>query len=194
MSMIGWLLAVSPAQVGSLQQAPALVADLVRMAQEDSWRLAGYAQEETAETKQRRANLAHAAPFAEALCLEKSWDILQHLLTGYPGDEAAPGNMLMTGTALGEDAGYGPTVLHDVAETQDFARFLAATGMAEVEGRATYASLSSSGTYGLPGGGNVSPAEFEEDIRAEVRGYLPKLQRYVSSAASSGHGLLFWIS
>jgi len=37
----------------------------------------------------------------------------------------APGDMLMSGTPLGRDLGYGPVRLHDPVETRSFRDFLA---------------------------------------------------------------------
>jgi Domain of unknown function (DUF1877) len=70
-------------------------------------------------------------PFEQALNLEKSWHILHYLVTGHTDDSSAPGDALLTGESLGEDAGYGPARLHDEIKTREFGQFLETLDLAE---------------------------------------------------------------
>jgi hypothetical protein len=140
MSMICRLLGLSSAQIGALRAMPTLATDLAGVAQSDQMmarldaamaqmppqrRAATEAQfrasldatpamrEAQARIGEARARIAGIGPFEETLSLEKSWHMIHYLVTGHTDDSDAPGNALLAGEPLGEDAGYGPARLHD---------------------------------------------------------------------------------
>ena len=109
MSMICWLLGVSPAQIAAFARTPTLTGDAARVASDDARkdRMAPYLAAMTPEERrlydereradrnaypeleqaeirlsEARSRIAPFAPFEKALCLEKSWQMLHYLITG----------------------------------------------------------------------------------------------------------------
>ena len=220
MSMICWLLGLTPAQIGALRAAPSLATDLARVtpARQHEERLAEmlkqmppekraaaearqaqFAQMPAFKEAQRQnaealARLAGLGPIGPALSLEKSWHMLHYLLTGDVYGLPAPGNGLLSGNPVGEDvAGYGPARLIEPTETQDFAGFLAPLDVAQLEARVNYQGMLSAKVYGTPMG-RGSEAEFEGELRREVARYFPKLRDYVAGVAERGGGVLIWLT
>jgi Domain of unknown function (DUF1877) len=179
MSMIGYVLGVSSAQIAALLAAPSLASNLAKVAQDqhskrrraEVWsrmppekreeaqaryqtmleRMPG-AKEAEAQNAKARARLEEIGPLEEALCLEKSWHMLHYLFTGHVDPWQAPGNALLTGEELGEDVGYGPPRLHREKETADFARFLEALDLARLNERVNYQEMFRIGVYSMPMG------------------------------------------
>lgn len=108
MSMICWLLGVSPAQIMGFEKTPTLAGDAARVASDDARkeRMAPYLAAMTPEQRrfhdereradrktypeleqaeiglrESRNRIASLAPFERALCLEKSWQMLHYLMT-----------------------------------------------------------------------------------------------------------------
>ena len=219
MSMICWILGVSPAQIGALRATPALARDLALVARDEQQkgllaeRMSRMSPErrEAAEARQRtilermperkeaearmaalRARLEPLGPFEPALDLEKSWHLLHYLFTGSVDAAAAPAGALMGGDAVGGDGGYGPARLHDAEQTQDFARFLATLDLAGLQARVDYQEMSRIPLYGMPMGG--PEPELESELRAEVATYFPRLRDYVARMAEKEYGLLIWLT
>jgi hypothetical protein len=220
MSMMCWMLGLSPAQIAALRANPSLAGDLAGLAQDEQLQARRAAvmsrlppeKREAAEARYRalmeripdakeaearkaaaRARLEPMGPFEQALDLAKSWHILHYLFTGHIDDAKAPGDALLTGEELGDDVGYGPARLHDEKETQDFARFLNALDVARLQERLNYKEMSRVGVYSMPMGPG-SDAEFEAELRAEVGVYFPRLRDYVGRMAEKQDGLLIWLS
>jgi hypothetical protein len=150
MSLICWVLGVTPAQIGALRAMPSLASNLVLVAQEDHFKARfdeavkrmspeqrkqfetnrakfeadPAAKEAQARHTEARERIVGLGPFEQAVSLEKSWHILHYLFTGHVGPSSAPGDLLLTGEDLGDDVGYGPPRLHDETTTRDFSRFL----------------------------------------------------------------------
>jgi hypothetical protein len=138
MSMMCWVLGVTPAQIAALRAKPALVSKLALVAQIDLLRshLDALTQRMSAEQRaqfeasqaqlaanpagkeaeasvvEARAALVPLGPIERALSLEKSWHMLHYLFTGHVGTWH-PGELLPSGTIPGEDAAHGPDRLHD---------------------------------------------------------------------------------
>jgi hypothetical protein len=220
MSMMCWMLGLSPAQITALRANPSLASDLAGLAQDEQLQARRAAamsrlppeKREAAEARYRalmermpeakeaearkaasRARLEPVGPFEQALDLEKSWHIFHYLFTGHIDAAKAPGDALLTGEELGDDLGYGPARLHDEKETQDFARFLNALDVARLQERLNYKEMSRLGVYSMPMGPG-SDAEFEAELRAEVGAYFPRLRDYVVRMAEKQDGLLIWLS
>jgi hypothetical protein len=219
MSMIGWVLALSPRQIDALRAAPTLAKNVVMLA-EHEYRTARRAivmsrlppeQREAAaarasasmETPERKAwererieaqaKLVGMGPFQQALDLEKSWHLLHYVLSGNVGPSRAPGDALLTGEELGDDVGYGPARLHDAVGTQAFAHFLHALDTNRLQERINYREMSRVGVYSMPLG-SATDSEYERELRDELAAYFPLLRDYVIAAANAQSGLLTWIS
>jgi hypothetical protein len=184
MSMICSVLGLSPAQITALRATPSIASDLAQMTQD---------QQLGAQEAKVRARLEQLGPFEQPLDLEKSWHILHYLFTGHIDASKAPGDALLTGEELGDDVGYGPARLHDEKETQDFARFLAGSDVARLQGLVNYREMSRAGIYSMPMGPG-SDAEYDAGLRAEVGSYFPPLREYVVRMAAKQFGLLIWLS
>jgi Domain of unknown function (DUF1877) len=220
MSMMCWMLGLSPAQIAALRANPSLASDLAGLAQDEQMQarraaamsrlppekreaaearyrdlMARIPEAKEAETRKAaaRTRLEPIGPFEQALDLEKSWHILHYLFTEHIDDANAPGDALLTGEELGDDLAYGPARLHDEKETQDFARFLNALDVARLQERVNYREMLRVGVYSMPMG-QYSDAEFEAQLRAEVGSYFPRLRDYAVRMAEKQDGLLIWLS
>jgi hypothetical protein len=223
MSIIGWILGLSPSQIAALQATPAAVRDLVEVTQADAsaadlaealsrmtpeQRKAAEArnlaldqmpgqEEARSHLAAARKRLGRSGTLRQALCIEKSWHILHYLFTGHVDPSEAPGNALLTGEPLGDDLGYGPARLHGAKETRDFADFLAAQNVMRLQQRVNYHEMSSIPLYGMPASSRADAdtvAEYESALREEVAYFFPRLRDYVSAMAERQNGLLLWFS
>jgi hypothetical protein len=144
MSMIAYVLGLTPVQIAALRTTPSLAADVVKAAQYDAstaYRdemLSRLPQEKRKQAEANRAEfdatptqkqlrvlvdgsrerIKPIGPFEPALSLEKSWHILHYLFTGHIGPAKAPADLLLSGQPLGEDVGYGPSRLRGPTETR----------------------------------------------------------------------------
>jgi len=219
MSMIGWVQALTPAQIGALRAVPSRASALARIAQDSQMQAAldeilnrlpperreaaqarRRAHEETPAAKELAARRAQArveidalGPFEPALDLEKSWHMLHYLFTGHVDAADAPGDTLMTGDDIGDDVGYGPCRLHEAAETAAFAAFLKTQDLARLQARINLREMTQLQVYGMPRGPDAD-AVYEGELRAEVAVYFPRLRDYVAAAADKHDGLLLWVS
>jgi len=219
MSMIGWVQALSPTQIDTLRAKPSLASTLAMAATVEQMdadlaetlsRLPPQ-RKEAAEARRRafeqspagqklkeqqaraRAAIDSLGPLAPALSLEKSWHVLHYLFTGHADASDAPGDTLLTGEEIGDDIGYGPCRLHDVAETAAFARFLETQDLARLKARVNYREMSQMQIYAVPMG-RGSDGEYENELREEVGVYFPRLRDYVAATAKRQNGLLLWAS
>jgi Domain of unknown function (DUF1877) len=219
MSMMCWVLGLSPAQIGALRATPSLTSDLTRVAENDEARArreemtkrmspeqrsasearrqafeaTPVAREALTRIAEARARLAGIGPFEPALDLAKSWHMLHYLFTGHVDDSNAPGNALLTGESIGDDVGYGPARLHDETATREFARFLETVDVARLQARVNLREMTRLRVYAMPMGPG-SDAEYESELRAEVAHYVPLLRDYVARMSEKRYGLLTWVS
>lgn len=219
MSMICWVIGLTPAQIAVLRKTPSLTTDLVLVAEDEQMKARvaerinrlPSEQRAAAEARDRasqqtpddqefatqlaaaRANVEPLGPFEPALDLEKSWHILHYLFTGHVDESDAPGNAMLTGEEVGEDVGYGPPRLHDVKETQAFADFLKTQDLTRLQERVNYREMLKMRVYSIPMG-QGSDGDHEEGLRTEVASYFPPLRDYVAAMAEKGDGLLLWVS
>jgi len=218
MSMICWVLGLTPAQISALRATPSLVSNLVLVIHDDESKarfdeaIKGMSPEQrkqretnratfegSPERRESQARLAEArervaalGPFEPALDLVKSWHILHYLFTGHVGPASAPGDLLLTGEGLGEDVGYGPARLHGPTETRDFSRFLETQDLARLQARVNRREMDRLGVYAHPFG-PTSDAEHESEVRDAVGYYFPLLRGYVRKMSDKGNGLLVWV-
>jgi hypothetical protein len=219
MSMICRVLGLSPAQIKAVRAAPSLASDLAKVTDHDQLQArldeaakrlspeqrraieAPYraaletpgAKEAQARIAEARARLSGIGPFEQALSLEKSWHILHYLMTGHVDPSNAPGDALLTGEDLGEDVGYGPARLHDPPQVLEFSRFMEALDLPRLEERVNLREMMRVGVYAMPMGPG-SDAEDENELRAEVDRYFPRLRDYVARMSAKQFGLLVWLS
>ncbi len=192
--MNGWLLGVSPMQIGALRDTPSLASDVANVAQFDVRNSSADMREFEAQLAEAPAKVATLGPYPPGLGLGKSWHILHYLFTGDAWAASVPGDALFTGEGLGDDVGYGPARLHGVEETRDFAQFLQTVEVARLQERVDYEDMARNHIYGLPGAGYGPIAEGEREIRDEIAANVPLLKQYVASAAAARNGILVWLS
>jgi hypothetical protein len=169
MSMLCYVLEVSPAQIKVLRATPSLATDVAMAAMDEG-------------------DVSQFGPLEEALDLQKSWHMMHYLFTGSIDDMRSPGAGLLSGEELGEDIGYGPVRLHGEKATAAFARFLESLDREGLLARMNIAEMTNAGVYSMPGG------DEEDGIREEVGYYFPRLRDYVVQAAQRQGGLLTWLS
>jgi hypothetical protein len=218
MSMTCSVLGVTSAQIHALRAKPALVSKLALVARIDLLRAhlddltqrmtpeqraqfeASQAQfaaspgakEAEASVADARAALAPLRPIEKALSLEKSWHMLHYLFTGHAGTGHAPGDLLLSGEELGEDAGYGPARLHDEVKTSEFSRFLEGQDLARLRARTDFDAMHRAGV--LYGTGEPGDEALHKMLHEEIAIYFQLLRDYVRAMAVKGNGLLVWIS
>lgn len=156
-----------------------------------------------ARLSEARDRLTPIGPFEKALSLEKSWHMLHYLMTGHGWDiirdmengrvAAAPGDALLTGKSLGEDAGYGPARLHDVKATAEFAHFLETQNVAMLQSRVNLKRMRAEQIYAMPMG-PAGDSAYESELRAEVAHFFPLMRDYVVTLARKRYGLLVWLN
>jgi hypothetical protein len=219
MSMICFVLGITPAQIGALRATPSLASDVATAAYggQHTTRfdemLKGMPPEQRKQFEENRAaieadpamkesqaifaeareKVAAIGPFEQAISLEKSWHMLHYLFTGHVGPANAPGDLLLTGEDVGEDVGYGPARLHDAAATRRFSDFLQTQDVARLQARISLEEMRRDGVYAIPMG-RGSAAEHEGELREEVGMFFPRLRDYVRAMSAKGNGLLLWVS
>jgi Domain of unknown function (DUF1877) len=214
MSMICYVLGLSPAQIKALQTTPSLAGDVVQVKLDERSRMSPAAytrwrrmieqspgKEALEQVDAARPQVDRIGPFEELLNLKKTWHILHYLFTGHLDKSKAPGDALLSGQELGDDEmGYGPARLHDEQETAEFSRFLNALEVEQLQAQAKYprwhASERPPGVYGVypDPSGRGSDAEHKRALRAIVATYFPLLRDYTARMAEKQYGLLVWLS
>jgi uncharacterized protein DUF1877 len=218
MSMTCSVLGVTSAQIHALRAKPPLVSKLALVARIDLLRshLDALTQRMTAEQRAQfeasqaqfaaspgakeaeasvadaRAALVPLGPIEKALSLEKSWHMIHYLFTGHAGTGHAPGDLLLSGEELGEDAGYGPARLHDEVKTSEFGRFLEGQDLARLRARTNFDAMNRAGV--LYGTGEPGDEALHKMLHEEIAIYFQLLRDYVRAMADKGNGLLVWIS
>jgi hypothetical protein len=174
MSMISWVLGMTPAQIDGVRAHPALAEVITR-------------------GNFRDPRLSLLGRWEAPLDLEKSWHILHYLFTGHVDASPAPGDTLVNGEAVGPNVGYGPARLHGPQATAAFAAFLAGQDADRLVQRIDIARMVGVGVYGLPVGAADDPTA-AEGVAREVRSYFPPLRAYVDQMAAKEDGLLVWLA
>jgi Domain of unknown function (DUF1877) len=150
------------------------------------------AKEAEASVADARTALAPLGPIEKSISLEKSWHMLHYLFTGHVGTGHAPGDLLLSGEELGEDAGYGPARLHDERKTSEFSRFLEGQDLARLRARTDFDAMIRAGV--LYGAGEPGDEALHQMLHEEIAIYFQLLRDYVRAMADKGNGLLVWIS
>lgn len=169
MSMMGWVLGVTPAQMRAFRANPDLAGEVAIAAEEG------------------RHEMAEApGPLARPLGLEKSWHLLHYAFTGTAGPSGMPAGALMDGEEMGKDFGYGPARLLGVDATRAFSDFLRNVDVHQLQTRMNATQMEHDGVYAAPGD--------DGEVREEFELYFPQLREYVHRMADEHGGLLVWIS
>ena len=174
MSILCYVMGLSPDQVKALRATPDLATEIVMATVGEG-------------------DVSQLGPLQKPLDLHKSWHMLHYLFTGHVDASDAPGNALLTGAPLGEDVGYGPARIHDESRTQEFGQFLATVDLARLQASVNFQEMTRIRVYAMPMGPG-SDAEYENELRAEVAQYFPLLRNYVGEMAAKKCGLLIWVS
>ncbi|HEY3812971.1 MAG TPA: DUF1877 family protein [Caulobacteraceae bacterium] len=208
MSMICTVLGISPSIVAAIREKPMMASALaqnpggasIALVDKAESLLARMPPEQQEIVKARlaavRAQLeaqgGAAAPSPQTqgleppLDLHKSWHLLHYVFSGRVDDAPPPEGELMGGEAMGQDLGYGPPHLHDVAATRTFADFLAAQTVDALQARIDLDKMDDIYVYG--------GLDDEEEIRDDLEHFFPRLRDYVVAMADKGYGLLIWLS
>ncbi len=134
--------------------------------------------EESDRAKQRAAHVA----LEPAICLEKAWDVIEHILTN-DGHNAVDG--LFVGANVGSNLGYGPAFLRDVVQTASLSDRL---NHRATEDFMSGVDLSSADKlYAME---NADAGAMREVFDT----YFPALRAYAAEARANGNCLLTWIS
>lgn len=207
MSIIGWVMGVTSAQIAALRATPLFVGGLIKVAQDEHFKARfdelikrmSPAQIKRFEENQvpasadaeTRRQVASLGAFESAITLEKSWYMLHYLFTGHVGLGNAPGDFLLTGEELGDDLGYGPARLHDEMATRDFRDYLDRQEVARLQGRIDLKEMERAGVYAMPLGSG-SDEEYTKELRSDVALFFTLLRDYVRKQSDKGNGLLLW--
>ena len=118
--------------------------------------------------------------------LEKMWHAVHLGLTGNAYGGSWPANFLLSdsGTAVGEDTGFGSPKLFDAEQTRQIADILRAMPLSDFQERTTNAKLAASEIYPMVWD---EPAD---EIRSEIDQYLDEVRRIVELASQNGWSLL----
>ncbi|MCC7387101.1 MAG: YfbM family protein [Deltaproteobacteria bacterium] len=170
MSMIGYLMRVSPEQYDGLVSSTLAPDEILP------------------ESMYERASEDLRSDPA-IISLEKMWNALHFLFSGTAFECQGPlGDLILGGQEIGDDMGYGPGRVLSVAEVQDLNQKLSATPNAELRRRFQPAQLEAANVY--------PPVwdEPEEDLWGELAHYLERLRAIYSTAAKNGDALLLWVA
>ncbi len=123
------------------------------------------------------------------LDLDKSWHVVQFLLTGtaWQVTEGA-GEAILGGVGIGEDGGYGPARLLDAATVRRVAAGLDAVDVAAVRARFDPAAMAAADVY--PSGLSLAPGEVEEFLAP----HLDALRAFYGRAAAKQEAVLVAIA
>jgi hypothetical protein len=209
MSIVCWVMGVTPAQIATLRATPLLVGSLIKVALDEHFKMRfeelikrmSPAQIRKFEANQvppladagARSQVASLGVLEPAITLEKSWYMLHYLFTGHVGLGNAPGDLLLTGEELGDDLGYGPVRLHTEMATRDFRHFLDRQQVELLQGRIDLKEMRRLGVYAMPLGSG-SDEEYTMELRSDVALFFTLLRDYVRKEADKGNGLLLWFA
>jgi hypothetical protein len=164
MSMLCYVLGVSPEQIRALRADPSLAT----------------------EVAVGDGDVRQLGSLQEPLDLHKSWHMLHYLFTGSLDETRSSGAALLSGEGLGEDLGYGPVRLHGEKATAEFARFLQGLNADDLMARMDIGAMANAGVYAV--------SDDDEDLREDVAHFFPQLRDYVVQVAQKQGGLLTWLS
>ena len=210
MSMMFYLVSVTPAQIAALRDDPSLTIGLAHLS---SWLERGSTLEEVlnatlpqmsgasdefvreleAYDRQQKAAVSKIAPLGigPAFCLQKDWHILHFLLSGSVGAIDKPEGALFAGEEIGGDLGYGAGRLLSPAAVAAFADAVQTRTAEAMVQNADMSALIAAGAYGAP----YTMDDYDADeLREALSWYFPQFKNYVAKARDDGAGLFLWLS
>ncbi len=120
---------------------------------------------------------------------QKMWHALHFLLTGHSDEGALPqGSLLVAGTPLPGDLGYGPAVAISAEETAAFSQYLDGLSRDEFLDRLDLEAMETNDIYP-----NIWDEE-RADLQAEIGAYFDHLRSYCRQCADQGLGMIRAIS
>jgi hypothetical protein len=210
MSMIGHVRQITPDDLRELQDNPSTVRKLLRrnigastedmvsalrrvqkiaLARKDSRVLETHTDREKAraqilkELQSVGVTLPGEDPGGESLSLEKSWHSLHYLLTGKAEEAPSPlGNVILGGTPIGDDVGYGSARFLTPEQVREVSSALNAVTADDLKARFDADQMSAAHIYACDG----------EEIEL-VLYYFANLTRYYNDAATKGNAMLLYI-
>jgi hypothetical protein len=124
--------------------------------------------------------------------LDKSWHGLHFLLCGSAGEGEIPAaSLLMGGSPVGEDWGYGPPRVLSPDETQAFASHIDGISAAEFDNRFDAQALLDNDIYPDIWDRDLNG---EPDGRPELNERFAELKEFFQSVVSAKHGVLIAMS
>ena len=128
-------------------------------------------------------------PFEEeVLDIDKAWHGIHFLLNGSSFGRKEPyENVILGGTPIGADEGYGPARYLTAEQVNDVSAALAQLSSDELESRFDPAGLSAESVYPSNSDWN------DEDDKEYVLSYYTAVADYYRSAASKGYGMLLYL-
>jgi len=153
-------------------------------------------------------------PDSPVLELDKTWNALHYVLTGDPWEGTPPlAYVVLGGTSIGPDVGYGPALYLTPKQTAETAAALRALDPSSLRPRVDFGKFESlelyphmwreetaaapapnPGFFGrLRGKPGPVPPRPEEAFFLEVLGYTKQLMTFYGEAAREGDAALKWI-
>ena len=135
---------------------------------------------------QLSARLIAELPDDEAMGLDlhKHWDTVRWVLTAASSPGADLAAVIIGGTPLGPDLGYGPARLFEPAQVQDLAAALHEHPTESLRPHFDVTALRAREVY--PQIWNEDP----EELWAETASYLDEMHEFFTRAAAAGHGFV----
>jgi hypothetical protein len=205
MSMIGHLRAVTPAQLIGLRKNASSVKELLHgeliansgnvktallRVQEMTMQAiaAGKSKNDEKLREQIIAELESAVPpnpaGEEGLTLEKSWHCLHYLLTGTAWEtDSVLGKVILGGTEIGPDIGYGPARYREPDEVRKVARSLKTVSEKDLVSRFNLKAMQAAKIYSCRDEGDLQLAQ----------DYFSQVRNYYDEAAERGDAMLLYL-
>jgi hypothetical protein len=175
MSMVGYILRVTPEQARQLNAQPKIIPDILSKS-------AGH-DDSTGNTPSKFGKIA------AALDLQQSWHVLHYLLCGEAYQGEAPADTLLSGDEIGPDMGYGPARYVTPDETLAFSEFLLPLDYDTLTSKIDLNRMRSLHVYLVS-----KTSEQDRAFLIEyVRPHFISLKDYIARAAADGGGYFFWI-
>ncbi len=210
MSMIMYVLRVTPDQAATLKADPTLLEGVQHIASHaSSGRSQSQILAELAEgiskldpnfvgsphdwQSQLKAKIERAVALnvEPAFCLEKEWHMLHYFLNGTGDMVDAPSGALFQGQDLGDDNGYGPARILSPEATAAFAAVCEPLTVSEIQARIDIPAMDEQKIYAAP----FADDEYGlDELNEAISFYFPKFKDYIASASARGDGLLIWLS
>jgi len=188
MSMVGYLVAVSPRQMEALKADPDLAEELVNGLRDADM------DEEEFDADEEATDIDEVfdfdEPVQESLCVEQAWDVLSYVVGGKADEAEFPAAFWFGGEPMGDDLGYGPGSLLDSQQTAELAQFLQGFTTDQLKARVNLEDMEKREVFFAIG---IPEKHVESQTLFDIETHFPALRDYVAKAAAAQHGLLIWL-